>query len=577
MGRGDHKVKFSCNHPLDYVELKEAEDNTYTEADPSHNCDGCGEVDGYGYYCDVCEIGAHVQCIDFPETINYPCHSRHPLKKVVSLETIDYTDGTCHFCRDKLGEVMYHCSICNISIDLNCSRKPPPVTIYEPKSHNHAFTIMPIKVSFTCSACGMDGGRNPYVCLECGFMLHKHCIYLPRVIEINRHDHRISRTYQLDRGDWECGVCRKKMDWTFGAFSCQRCSNYAVHSRCATRNDVWDGIELEDEPEEEEIEDPYVVINENEIIHFSHGHHLRLGCDDVVVDHEKTRCNACIRPISSDPFFKCVQCEFFLHKACASLPRKKRNIMHEHKLTLEIGYLGGRFRCKYCLQFFDGFQYNCYNSCGSTSYKKVLLDVRCASISEPFHHELHPHPLYRTSTGSKSCGACGKESEYVLSCIACEFALSMDCATLPRKVKHRCDDHVLSLHHGAGNSTGQLWCDICEGKTDPSVWFYGCDECGVTLHIKCVLGDMYHLKPGNRYKRGELVYNDGMTRPYCEVCEKHCMYPVFLKGIDEIDSTILYACSLECAGEGWHPWVTWGDRYLKRNNEDVHWNNDNKT
>ncbi|EOA15679.1 hypothetical protein CARUB_v10006277mg, partial [Capsella rubella] len=386
--------------------------------------------------------------------------------------------------------------------------------------------------------------RNPYVCLECGY---HGCITLPRVISINRHDHRVSRSYHLGHGDWECGVCREKMHWPFGGFSCKRCPNYAVHSKCATRDDVWDGEELEDEPEEEEEEAPYKEVNENEIIHFSHEeHNLRLG-DDNVIDCEKMRCDACILPINSDIFFKCVQCNFFLHKVCASLPRKKRNILHNHKVDLRVRDKPGKyFECIYCLQFFDGFRYTCKNSLKSFTRCSFKIDVRCGSISEPFNHELHPHPLYRTSRETKTCGACGQESDYVLSCTSCKFALGMECATLPRTVKHRCDDHVLSLHFGDGNSKStQLWCDICEGKTDPRVWFYGCDSCGTTLHIKCVLGDMYYFKPGNKYLGAELVSNDGMTRPFCIVCKNRCMFPSYLKAVVD-DSTVEYGCSMGC-------------------------------
>ncbi|XP_020871921.1 uncharacterized protein LOC110225912 [Arabidopsis lyrata subsp. lyrata] len=531
MDQQRERVKQFCNHPLRYGRMKL--DRVIT--DRSNNCDGCGDDSGYGYYCDSCNIQAHVACIGWPDIINHPCHSRHPLKKV-SPETIDYTDGKCQFCRSPLVDLMYHCSICNFSVDLRCWLNPAPLTIYKQKSHNHTLTLMARKDSFTCNACGLVGDRNPYVCLQCDYMLHKGCINLPRVININRHDHKIYRTYHLGHGDWECGVCRQKMDWTLGAFSCSLCPNYAVHSKCATREDVWDGKELEDKPEDKEEEDPYKVINEKEIIHFSHEeHNLRLGDDDNAAHYEKMRCDACIMPINSDPFFKCVECEFFLHKVCANLPRKKRNILHNHKLALVVynDADGKHFKCTYCLQHFDGFGYKCrsYYMCLNL---RILSDIRCSSISEPFQHELHPHPLFRTSNEPKTCGACGEDSEYVLSCIVCQFTLGMECATLPRKVKHRCDDHVLSLHHGAGRSNGQLWCDICEGKTDPSVWYYSCDDCGVTLHINCVLGDMNYFKPGNKYLGGELVPND--------------------------DSTVVYACSRKCAYRGHDRWEEWYDK-----------------
>ncbi|KAL0712041.1 hypothetical protein Bca4012_019019 [Brassica carinata] len=506
MNQQNHRVKIPCNHSLRVVELKYAKDfQVRSITGQSHKCDGCGEDSGFGYYCSSCEYGAHEECIDFPGIINLPCHSRHPLEKVSS-EDINYKDGRCHFCREELGDEMYHCSLCNFSIDLYCSIDQPPRTIYQPKSHNHTFTLVARKVSFTCNACGMVGDRNPYVCFECDFMLHRDCVNLPRVININRHEHRISRTFRLSRNYWECGVCRKKVDWTFGAFSCLCCRNYVVHSKCATREDVWDGEELEDKPEIEEIERSYIWINMNEIIHFSHEHNL-LRCDDNPVDYEKRLlCNACIHPINSSSFYKCMQCEFFLHEVCAMLPRMKRNILHNHKLSLLVDDKADKpYKCTYCLHFFDGFRYSCVSPYCENS--KLLLDLDCSTIREPFHHELHPHPLFRTSREHKTCGACGKDSEYVLSCTVCEFALGMECATLPRKVKHRCDDHDLSLHHGAGHSNGQLWCDICEGKTDPSVWFYGCDECGVTLHIKCVIGDMYNFKPKREYLGGELVPN----------------------------------------------------------------------
>ncbi|AED92291.1 hypothetical protein AtNW77_Chr5g0100401 [Arabidopsis thaliana] len=81
-----------------------------SEASQSHNCDGCCEVSGYGYYCSSCEFGEHLKCIDWPEIINHPCHSRN-LLKIVSIRTIDYTGKVCHLCNNPLGYPMYHCSI----------------------------------------------------------------------------------------------------------------------------------------------------------------------------------------------------------------------------------------------------------------------------------------------------------------------------------------------------------------------------------------------------------------------------------------------------------------------------------
>ncbi|CAD5334058.1 unnamed protein product [Arabidopsis thaliana] len=96
MDQQSERVKQFCNHPLRYARIKQ--EGVITGW--SNNCDGCGDDSGYGYYCERCNIQAHVACIGWPDIINHPCHSRHPLKKV-SPETIDYTDDST---------VVYACS-----------------------------------------------------------------------------------------------------------------------------------------------------------------------------------------------------------------------------------------------------------------------------------------------------------------------------------------------------------------------------------------------------------------------------------------------------------------------------------
>ncbi|CAH8322705.1 unnamed protein product [Eruca vesicaria subsp. sativa] len=108
------------------------------------------------------------------------------------------------------------------------------------KAHDHQLTLLPRHDTFICNACGLKGDQSPYICVPCGFMIHQHCLGLPNVININRHDHRVSRTSVLGDSAMNsvCGVCRKQVNWKYGGFSCQRCPGYVVHSRCATRVDV---------------------------------------------------------------------------------------------------------------------------------------------------------------------------------------------------------------------------------------------------------------------------------------------------------------------------------------------------
>ncbi|WZZ69986.1 hypothetical protein YC2023_081356 [Brassica napus] len=191
---------------------------------PWKSCKACGinvylEVHNYIFHeCE--EFVIHLDCVDFFPEAYHTSHPQHPLKSLGG-EVLDYADKKCLLCEMKFDR-------------------------YHHKLHHRL-------IDFTCNACGTQGNRNPYFCLPCNFMIHRECIDLPRVININRHDHRISYTPRLGHGEWKCRVFRKKVEGFYGAYSCSKCATFAVHARCATRTGVWDMVEREGTPEEEEI------------------------------------------------------------------------------------------------------------------------------------------------------------------------------------------------------------------------------------------------------------------------------------------------------------------------------------
>ncbi|KAF3502578.1 hypothetical protein F2Q69_00039528 [Brassica cretica] len=258
------------------------------------------------------------------------------------------------------------------------------------QNHDHQLTLLPRLDSFTCNACGLKGDRSPYACFDCGFMVHQDCLALPRVININRRDHRVSHTSVLGDGAMNsvCGVVIR-------------------------RKDVWNGKELEGVPEEEEDTEPYVVIDENTIQHFSHKeHYLRFNENGVLYEDNK-RCSACTHPIGLQSFYG------FTNK------------------ELEV------FDCYACKRKSNGFMYK---------HGKKKLDVMCGSISEPFTHPSHPHhPLYYSLIEKEElCNGCNGREYFILKCIEgdCGFVLGFTCATLPQVVNHRVEDHPLSLCYG---------------------------------------------------------------------------------------------------------------------------------
>ncbi|KAL0709725.1 hypothetical protein Bca4012_016703 [Brassica carinata] len=445
--------------------------------------------------CQDCkEFVIHMDCEYFSQEAYHTSHPKHPLKSL-SGESPDYADIKCLLCEKKFDQEHYqlhHCDVCNVSICRPCMKYPPPVDVECLKTHEHQLHLVPRLIDFICSACGTKGNRSPYFCLPCNFMIHWECIDLPRVININRHDHRISYTPRLGHGEWKCKFCRKKVDGFYGAYSCSKCPSFSVHARCATRRDVWDMVELEGTPEEEEIA-PYVVIDDNTIRHFSHDHHnLQFNIDGMILS-ESTLCKACVFQIGAEPFYICKhhQCDFILHEKCANLPRTKRHVCNNLPFTLHTDshFI---YQCTLCRQYSTGFRYK--------SGPNVTIDVQCALILDSVQHESHPHPLYDYSYGDediKYCSRCDTGDIIVFRCDECEdYILDGKCAILPKNVmKNRYDDHPLFLSYGDMNVDETYWCEACETKVDSKRGFYACNDCGVVLHISCVFGDFSYVMP----------------------------------------------------------------------------------
>ncbi|CAA7046582.1 unnamed protein product [Microthlaspi erraticum] len=498
-------------------------------------CVLCGLPGGYGYCCPRCRLMVHEKCasvFDSPE-ITHHFHARHSLK-LLTQGAPDHTNPFCHVCGKHPGNFLYHCDTCKFNLDMVCAiedhhlHKLTPVALSNLKVHEHTLTLIPKLISFVCDACGTEGDRSPYVCLQCGLMFfHQKCARLPRVIHVNRHDHRVSYTHPLGRGEWSCGVCLDEIDWSYGAYSCSDCPDYAIHSLCATKNTVWDGIELDGVPEEVEDTEPFKINDDKTITHIAHEHNMSLvSKDGVALEESILMCGACVGPIGSyKTFYNCSSdCGFILHETCANLPKKKRHFLSPRPLTLCYNRNATHATCSACLQMCcNGFMY----TDGGRKF-----DILCSSITVPFIHASHPHPLLYYGKSShrefKTCQGCRIGGNILLGCIKCNYFLDFSCATLPSTViPERYGDHPLTLCYGE-KASGKYWCDICETETNPKTWFYTSDY-GATLHVYCVLGNVRYPKPGGKIKDGVVMaINNTSSRPLCNNCHCRCAAPFFL-------------------------------------------------
>ena len=531
------------NPPPDVIEHPKAHKHSLVHLINYYHgtCDFCEEkfCDRYLYKCSQCQLKFHFECSNLPLEITHPFHRKHPLK-FLTREEHYFLDGKCRICGDELGRRFYNCSICKFSVDVACVKNPPPLTILFAKAHDHQISLIPRIISFNCDACGLAGDRSPYSCQQCDFMIHQSCIDLPEIINVNRHEHRLSRRLQLSPGSWICGICHKKVDWSCGAYSCSICPDYAIHSRCALRDDVWDKLELKGIPEEPQEIKPYTVVNGNLIRHFSHEeHYLQLNEENIICGGS-IRCEACVLPICSQAFYSCVQCDFILHKTCANLPRKKRHMYHAKPLTLVVGDMT-YFDCSACSNPSSGFRYSITN---------FNIDVKCSALSESIFHESHGCTLYYIYGNGKHCIACGNWSYSTFNCDDCKFVLDLKCVVLPKTTRHWYDEHILSLCY-ENPTKGEHWCDICEESIEKK-WFYNCDICCVAFHTKCVLGDFSLLMPGRVITlityygktRFEVIQTHPGFLPRCYICSSRRAVPFVSKVL--YPKKIVYICSSKC-------------------------------
>ncbi|KAL0719946.1 hypothetical protein Bca4012_069270 [Brassica carinata] len=530
-------------------------------------CELCKEyIFGPSYSCLKCNnVYFHLDCVHLSKEVNHSCHSSHPLKMMPPESLIDDDDDddddkvifpqrSCHFCLDKPDEVLYHCSICNFTLCLGCTKRPPPLVVDDAKTHTHPLTLFSSNIIFICNVSGIIVRSYPsYICIKCDFIVSGYCIGLPRVININRHDHRITFTHHLARKGANCGVCRKRVSQYYGAYSCSICPDYVIHTRCAVDLERWNGLELEGIPETS-CEDtvPFEVMGDNLIRHFSHEKHILqlLKYYDMVGDdyYERVRCEACVSQIWFGPFYSCQECSFVLHEKCAYLPMKKNLVFGSTSYELEYHSQGKVIYCKLCDVFCGGFKYRSQG----IRLEYPIVDVHCSSISEPFVHNGHLHPLYFVKMKKeRCCSACRRDLDsYLLTCSACGFDLCLYCATLPEKIWHISDEHPLTLYYSGKEATGKNWCEVCEMELlDSSKWFFTCSDCGVTIHVQCVLGDFSRFPPNCSIsfwgKDYFVILNNQNSRPFCTHCHHRCKASVILqyKGNDEHNE---YFCSISC-------------------------------
>lgn len=233
-----------------------------------------------------------------------------------------------------------------------------------------------------------------------------------------------------------------------------------------------------------------------ELKHFSHEKHPLILAAQLQQDDQKpinSVCYGCEKPILEEPTYKCSECNIFLHKTCAELPREMMNhpLHPDHPLKLLPNSPYPKDRsclCDACRQPWNSFVYHCYRC-------NFDLDILCAFPQGKVEHPSHEHPLTLVQRrASFACDACGtKEEQQSYICTTCTYWIHRSCALLPTINHRKPHEHPLSLAYSfpIEYRRYEIPCDICFEKIPFQNFVYYCGPCRYFVHLKCMTRDRF--------------------------------------------------------------------------------------
>ncbi|PWA58000.1 zinc finger, PHD-type [Artemisia annua] len=524
-------------------------------------CDRCSKeitwFHRYYYECAYsCDYSLHKFCGELPITLKHTSHPAHTLNLIHLSHPLLDPRCFCVLCgrNDTVG-LCYCCIVCRFQIHGNCTiASVEDRLIYHP-SHRHplAATLKP-QLS-ECNACGKEHEGTFYICTTCfGLFIHSDCAFLPENLMIQNatndifsHPHPLILSYsfpiqdQKDQYFPKCRVCKSGFydsanTWIY---KCEKCRYYA-HIPCAKSRGAINRLLIKnykdsDYPDllhlpfpDESYSIPKHMFAKlvehgkfgadegNYVKHNFHPHPLilvRTECNDItsIPTSSKTTvischnpmkkvqllCNACVRPVTSVPFYKCVNddCNFVLHEWCTQLPTQVEKYPGhpEHTFILHPNapnkFLSSVFRCDVCQLECNGFVYSCVEC------YHYHIDVTCCFMPQNITHEAHSGHLLSRSFKREhltSCLIC-KDSIYPFqrsfACDTCkDVVVHVGCALLlPREIRHKYDKkHPMRLSYlPIENHKSEYFCEICEKALNPEKCFYHCYECAWSIHTFC--------------------------------------------------------------------------------------------
>ncbi|MFS7902645.1 putative chromatin regulator PHD family [Helianthus anomalus] len=162
----------------------------------------------------------------------------YQLHTIVLLPKVSH-DFFCNICSDYCKGFAYHCTKCDISIDVWCALISTFITH---KSNPYHILFCKVRERLDkdyCRLC-LSGFTNPdetsFSCLLCNFHLHPKCALLILETTRQRYDkHPITLSYrpvENHEGDYYCEVCEEESNQNGAFYHCHECVQ-SMHATCA--------------------------------------------------------------------------------------------------------------------------------------------------------------------------------------------------------------------------------------------------------------------------------------------------------------------------------------------------------
>ncbi|KAB2063668.1 hypothetical protein ES319_A10G231800v1 [Gossypium barbadense] len=426
---------FSHVHPLVFNDERNHESGEVF-------CCACGElVSGPRFSCMECEFHLDKNCAEAPVEMDHPFHRKHNLKLTASSPYVE-VNPICGFCNKKCEKFIYYCS-CNLFFHIKCAFLS--YKILEKKFRELvrrdalvSSECQPQELErVQCFACQKSLLQSDYISHDSRFYLHKKCFELP--LEINHLSHRCHSLFlQFNSDHLPCKICFETQNR--GLFYCCSICKFSLHIECVSPPPI--------------VEEPS-----------SHEHPFTRW-----LRASPFNCDAC-GTLGNYVSYICSTCNLMVHKECISLPRIIKNVWHEHPISHKYFVIDNECKTQDCTICHEEVNM----ACGSyyCSECKFIVHVNCALQEAGWYYKIDSKDDFDKLNAMLEASTLDpnflvtkmiKDGENVIN----------------TEIKHFSHHHNLVL---SDEVKDRMYCDGCSQIILTP--FYGCLECGFSLHRSC--------------------------------------------------------------------------------------------